>query len=272
MDIVFTSNRHPDDLYENGLNRALFLPFIPYLKSKCVLQALGDGTRPARRWCGRSQPASSPGRSPGSPPWRRAVDRDFRKAKKAALDKVYVVAEPVALDAAATATEAERQYAAHEALNTATAHLKELFRRETGGVALAEAEVNHRLQLPSGRFLTVPHSAGRVRVRRKRSIPSPGGADERWSAGDARHVACPRPPGSPLRSCAARRWARATTSRWPTPTTRSLWPACRPLTASAAYGQAHERATRAACADLASPHCLGGAAIRSGTRCAASSR
>lgn len=33
--MVSTSNRHPDLLYENGLNRPLFLPFIQQLKQEC---------------------------------------------------------------------------------------------------------------------------------------------------------------------------------------------------------------------------------------------
>ena len=35
--IVSTSNRHPDDLYKDGLNRNLFLPFISFLKENMII-------------------------------------------------------------------------------------------------------------------------------------------------------------------------------------------------------------------------------------------
>jgi cell division protein ZapE len=41
--IVATSNRHPDDLYENGLNRQLFLPFIGTIKDNMNIAELQSG-------------------------------------------------------------------------------------------------------------------------------------------------------------------------------------------------------------------------------------
>jgi protein AFG1 len=41
---VSTSNRHPDQLYEGGLQRDLFLPFIASLKARCVIHEIGSGT------------------------------------------------------------------------------------------------------------------------------------------------------------------------------------------------------------------------------------
>lgn len=45
--IIATSNRHPDDLYENGLNRQLFVPFIERLKDNMEVLVL-DGAHDYR--------------------------------------------------------------------------------------------------------------------------------------------------------------------------------------------------------------------------------
>ena len=42
--VVATSNRHPDDLYKNGLNRQRFLPVIEMLKDRLDIMELDGGT------------------------------------------------------------------------------------------------------------------------------------------------------------------------------------------------------------------------------------
>lgn len=44
MLMVATSNRPPDDLYLNGLNRELFTPFIPLLKQYCAVHNMNSAT------------------------------------------------------------------------------------------------------------------------------------------------------------------------------------------------------------------------------------
>jgi cell division protein ZapE len=53
--VVTTSNRHPDDLYKDGLNRQLFLPFIELVKARLDIVALNGPTDYRRDRLGNAQ-------------------------------------------------------------------------------------------------------------------------------------------------------------------------------------------------------------------------
>lgn len=53
--VVTTSNRHPDDLYKDGLNRQLFLPFIDLVKERLDVMALDGATDYRRDRLGNAQ-------------------------------------------------------------------------------------------------------------------------------------------------------------------------------------------------------------------------
>lgn len=58
--VVMTSNRAPDSLYENGINRARFLPFIELVKARLELVALDGPTDYRTRFINRSRLYHSP--------------------------------------------------------------------------------------------------------------------------------------------------------------------------------------------------------------------
>jgi cell division protein ZapE len=74
--IVTTSNRHPEALYKNGLNRALFLPFIDLIKERLVVHELASATDYRQ------------GRLAGTPTYFTPADGQARQAIDRAWDEL----------------------------------------------------------------------------------------------------------------------------------------------------------------------------------------
>ena len=74
--VVTTSNRHPDDLYKDGLSRELFLPFIALMKEKLDLHHL-DGASDHRQDRLRGEPRYL---APLGPDTDAAMDRIWDEA------------------------------------------------------------------------------------------------------------------------------------------------------------------------------------------------
>ncbi|MBU2956307.1 cell division protein ZapE [Paracoccus sp. 1_MG-2023] len=79
--VVTTSNRVPEDLYKNGLNRQLFLPFITLLRERMAVVCL-DSDNDYRQ------------NREGSPIWFTPVNADARQALDAEWDALTDGAQP----------------------------------------------------------------------------------------------------------------------------------------------------------------------------------
>jgi cell division protein ZapE len=76
--VVATSNRHPDDLYKDGLNRAVFLPFIALMKERMDVIELASPTDHRQgRLTGEQRyftPADAAARAAVNAIWQRLTD------------------------------------------------------------------------------------------------------------------------------------------------------------------------------------------------------
>ncbi|MEO1038892.1 MAG: cell division protein ZapE [Pseudomonadota bacterium] len=80
--IVATSNRHPGELYKDGINRPLFLPFIDLLQSRLDIMRLDSG-RDYRLE-----------RLEAAPVWYAPLNPEARRAMDAAFDRLTLGAKP----------------------------------------------------------------------------------------------------------------------------------------------------------------------------------
>lgn len=80
--VVATSNRHPDDLYADGINRPLFLPFVGLLKSRCDIFEL------------RSDRDYRLDRLSEAPVWYAPLDAGADAALDRAWDRLTLGAQP----------------------------------------------------------------------------------------------------------------------------------------------------------------------------------
>ncbi len=82
--VVTTSNRPPDDLYKNGLNRQLFIPFIDLIKERLVVHELASPTDYRQDRLAGTQSYFTPNNADARAAMSRVWD-DFSHGKSAPL-------------------------------------------------------------------------------------------------------------------------------------------------------------------------------------------
>jgi cell division protein ZapE len=85
--IVTTSNRHPDDLYKDGLNRQLFLPFIALVKDRLDIVGLNGPTDYRRDRLGNAETWLVPN---GAEATRKLSETFFRLTDYPPEDRAHV--------------------------------------------------------------------------------------------------------------------------------------------------------------------------------------
>ncbi len=87
--VITTSNRHPDDLYKDGLNRQLFLPFIELVKQRLDVMALDGPTDYRRDRLGQARTWLTPN---GTEATREISETFFRLTDYPPEDRAHVPA------------------------------------------------------------------------------------------------------------------------------------------------------------------------------------
>ncbi len=90
--VVSTSNRHPDDLYKDGLNRQLFLPFIDLVKDRLDIVSLNGPTDYRRERLGNAQTWLVPN---GEEATRSLSQTFFRLTDYPPEDRAHVPSEEI---------------------------------------------------------------------------------------------------------------------------------------------------------------------------------
>lgn len=178
--IVATSNRHPDELYKNGINRQLFVPFIETIKAKLDVTRLDSG-RDYRLE-----------RLEAAPVYYTPLGPEADAAMDAAFERLTMGAEPRSCTLSVQGRELE---VPREAAGVARFAFSELCERPLGAADyLRIAEVFHTVMIDrvpklgpenrdaAARFVTLVDAL--YEMKTKLVMSAAAGPDELYTEGD----------------------------------------------------------------------------------------